>query len=302
MGISWEQAQKEFKLYLTVERAITENTLQAYMSDLKRYQDFANNLKEIASPEEVQLMDLHSYLQFLVEDCFLSERSMARNISTLRSFHSFLFSEELCSKDPSERLESPRFGRKLPVVLSIEEVEALFAAIDHSTPHGIRNRAMLEVLYSSGLRVSELIDLELSRMYLEDGYLNILGKGRKERLVPLGEPASNALSHYLKDVRLNYPIQTGHDDFVFLNKRGRKISRIMVFQIIKDLCLKVDIKKNVSPHTFRHTFATHLIEGGADLRAVQDMLGHESITTTEIYLHMDQQYLQEVHALYHPRK
>ncbi|MEZ4825863.1 MAG: site-specific tyrosine recombinase XerD [Bacteroidia bacterium] len=297
-----DSGKKEYTQYLTIERGVAENSRDAYLSDLDRYIFYAREILEKASPNEITLDNLREFLTWLVQDCFLSERSLARNISTLRSFHGFLLAEGVVALDPAQLLEMPRLGRKLPQVLSVPELEKLFSAIDLTTDSGIRNRAMLEVLYSSGLRVSELTGLELSRVYFDEGFLRIMGKGSKERLVPVGQPALVFLKQYLSEVRLKGKIGRGHEDFVFLNSRGTQLSRISVFKVIKDLAQSAGIKKSISPHTFRHSFATHLIEGGADLRAVQEMLGHESITTTEIYLHMDREYLREVHALYHPRK
>ncbi|MDX2248612.1 MAG: site-specific tyrosine recombinase XerD [Bacteroidia bacterium] len=300
--ITWLQATQEYTEYLTIERGVALNSREAYLSDLERYIFYSRQILEKNSPEQISLDNLREFLTWLVQDCFLSERSIARNISTLRSFHGFLLADGRAEHDPSQLLEMPRFGRKLPQVLSVPELERLFAAIDLTEESGVRNRAMLEVLYSSGLRVSELVGLELSRIYFEEGFLRIIGKGNKERLVPVGQPALSFLRQYLSEVRLNLKISRGHEDFVFLNSRGSQLSRVSVFLIIKELAKAAGIKKSISPHTFRHSFATHLIEGGADLRAVQEMLGHESITTTEIYLHMDREYLREVFALYHPRK
>jgi integrase/recombinase XerD len=298
----WPDAIKEYHLYLTIERGIAPNSQEAYMRDLERYQFFAERILEIDSPGKITLDDLRAFLNYLVQECFLSERSVARNISTIRSFHGFLLADEFVEKDPSQLLELPRFGQKLPVVLSLPELEAMFQSVDLSKKSGLRDRALLEVLYSSGLRVSELVGLELSRVYFEDEFLKIRGKGRKERLVPIGKPALDLLKKYLEEVRSHQKIKKGSEDAVFLNRNGGKLSRISVFNIVKEAAFHAKITKNVSPHTFRHSFATHLIEGGADLRAVQEMLGHESITTTEIYLHVDREYLREVHALFHPRK
>ena len=300
--MTWDQALKEYQLYLTLERSIAENSRIAYRHDVRRYQLYATEIMDVPGPEQMTLDGLREFLTFLMQECLLGERSLARNISTLRSFHGFLLADGGLAHDPSEKVGLPRFGRKLPVVLSVEEIEALLAAIDPETPQGIRTRAMLEVLYSSGLRVSELTGLALSRLYPEEGFIKIFGKGSKERLVPVGEPALEHLRHYLSAVRSQLHIQKGHEDFAFLNQKGRRLSRISVFTAVKDLAALAGIHKNVSPHTFRHSFATHLIEGGADLRAVQEMLGHESITTTEIYLHMDREYLREIHAEFHPRK
>lgn len=299
--MDWDKAIEEYHLYLTLERSIAENSRIAYLHDIQRYQVYAEAIMDISTPGEMTLDGMREFLTFLVQDCLLGERSLARNISTLRSFHGFLLSDGWTDQDPSEKLELPRFGRKLPVVLSVPELDALFAAIDPDTAQGIRNRAMLEILYSSGLRVSELTGLELSRIYADEGFLKIMGKGSKERLVPIGEPALIHLRRYLIEVRNDLPIKRGHEDFVFLNRRGKRLSRVSVFTAVKDLAALSGLHKNISPHTFRHSFATHLIEGGADLRAVQEMLGHESITTTEIYLHMDKEYLREVHAEFHPR-
>ena len=300
--MTWEEARREYELYLKIERGIADNSREAYLRDIDRYELFATEILECETPAMVSLDQMRAFLTFLVEDCLLSERSLARNVSALRSFHGFLLSDGWLEDDPSDLLELPKFGRKLPTVLSVPEIEALLNSCDLEKAVGIRSRAMLEILYSSGLRVSELINLQLSRIYGEQGYMKILGKGSKERLVPIGQPALQAVRRYEKEVRINLKAKEGHEDFVFLNKFGKKISRISVFTMVKNACLVAGIEKNISPHTFRHSFATHLIEGGADLRAVQEMLGHESITTTEIYLHMDREYLREVHALYHPRK
>lgn len=300
--LKWQTAIKEYERFLSVERGMTSNTREAYLRDLQRLALYSEELVAIGSPLEIELDHLRQFLVWLVEDCLLGERSLARNISSLRSFFGFLITDEYTQKDPAALLESPRFGQKLPTVLSVPEVEAILDANDTSTPLGLRNRAMIELLYASGLRVSELITLELSRVYFDEGFLRILGKGRKERLVPTGQPALDWMKLYLREVRLEQKIQIGNDDIVFLNRRGKGLSRVMIFHIVKDLCKKAGIKKKVSPHTFRHSFATHLIEGGADLRAVQEMLGHESITTTELYLHLDREYLREVFTMHHPRK
>jgi integrase/recombinase XerD len=301
-SMNWDEALQEYQLYLKIERGITPNSQQAYLSDLTRYLQYQQQVNGYPHPGRVSLQDLRDFLRFLSEECLLGKRSLARNISAIRSFHSFLLAEEIVDHNPSDLLELPRFGRKLPVVLSIPEIDAMLATHDLNESLGIRNRAILEVLYSSGLRVSELTGLELSRVFVEEGFLRIFGKGRKERLVPIGQPALEALLHYLREVRMAQQAKPGNDDIVFLNRRGKALSRVMVFNIVKEAARAAQIDKNVSPHTFRHSFATHLIEGGADLRAVQDMLGHESITTTEIYLHLDREYLREVHAMFHPRK
>ncbi len=302
MPLNWKDALMEYELYLSIERAVAENSRKAYLRDIQRYADYAETAWESKSPTEMDLDKIRSFLLFLVEKCEIAERSLARNISSLRSFHSFLYIDELMSHDPTELLELPRFGQKLPIVLSVPEIESLLNAIDLDAKHGLRNRAMLEVMYSCGLRVSELVGLVRSRIFFKEGFVQVMGKGRKERLIPMGEPAMEALSNYLEQDRNHQISYRGHEDYVFLNNRGKQISRVMIFHIVKKLCTQAGIAKNISPHSFRHSFATHLIEGGADLRAVQDMLGHESITTTEIYLHLDREYLREVFTMYHPRK
>lgn len=300
--IHWEPAIQEYARYLSVERGMSPLTREAYLSDLQRFSFYGQEILEQLSPATISLDHLREFQTWLVQDCFLGERSLARNQSTLRSFFGFLLTDGLIEQDPSALLESPRFGQKLPTVLTIPEVELLLETVDTSTPLGLRNRAMLELLYASGLRVSELITLELSRVYFQEGFLRVMGKGSKERLVPTGGPALDWLRRYLSEVRLEQKIHPAAADILFLNRRGKGLTRNMVFLIVKELAQQAGLSKNVSPHTLRHSFATHLIEGGADLRAVQEMLGHESITTTEIYLHLDREYLREVFALYHPRK
>ncbi|MEM9984541.1 MAG: site-specific tyrosine recombinase [Bacteroidota bacterium] len=302
MPISWKDAQKEYELYLGVERGLAAPTREAYQRDVARYAHHAEYVMELASPTLVTLATLQQFLAFLSEDCLLGERSIARNISALRSFHGFLLVDTLAETDPSDRLHLPKFARKLPSVLSPFEVEAMLHTIDLNKKVGLRDRAILETLYSSGLRVSELSQLKLSQIYWEEGFLRITGKGGKERLVPAGEPALYWLGRNLKEYRFHLSIQPGEEDWVFLNQRGSRLSRGSIFQLVKKAAQLTQIAQPVSPHTLRHSFATHLIEGGADLRAVQEMLGHESITTTELYLHLDREKLREVHALYHPRR
>lgn len=300
--MTWKDAIREYELHLKVERGIAENSRKAYLTDIYRYRIWAEEIEGIASPAGISLDILRNFLTYLVEKVELSERSLARNISAIRSFHGYLFVDSWLESDPSDLLELPRFGRKMPTVLSVPEIEAVLGSVNMKKKNGVRNRAMLEMLYGAGLRVSELIGLQMSRVFFEEGFLQIIGKGNKERLVPIGGPALMSLATYIKEVRGSLLKGQDDDSFVFLNKSGKQISRIMVYKIVKNAALAAGINKNISPHTFRHSFATHLVEGGADLRAVQEMLGHESITTTEIYLHMDREYLREVHALYHPRK
>ncbi|MEL6695046.1 MAG: site-specific tyrosine recombinase XerD [Bacteroidota bacterium] len=300
--ITWEGALKEYELYLTIERGLAAKTREDYLRDIKRYTDYARYEWAFDSPTLTTQEHLRDFLYFLGNDCFLSERSIARNISALRSFHGFLMLDEWSQDDPSALLEMPKFPQKLPQTLNIPEVQSILEAVDLTHAQGIRNRTILEVLYSSGLRVSELIHLTWDRIFREEGFVQVIGKGNKERLVPLGEVALEWLDKYQREVRLHIEPKAGHETFVFLNRRGKQLSRVMVFYIVKGAAEQAGIQKKVSPHTFRHSFATHLLEGGADLRAVQEMLGHESITTTEIYLHIDREYLREVIALYHPRK
>jgi integrase/recombinase XerD len=244
------------------------------------------------------------HLQGLLEyinELGMSAYSQARILSGIKGFYKYLMFEELIEKDPTELIEGPKIGRKLPDTLSYPEIEKLLDAIDLSTPEGGRNRAMLEVLYSSGLRVTELVELKINNVYFDLGFLRIIGKGNKERLVPIGRDAMKYLKIYIEEIRVHTPIQKGYEGDVFLNKRGKRLTRVTVFTVIKELAKKIGLKKTISPHTFRHSFATHLIEGGADLRAVQEMLGHESITTTEIYTHLDRDYLRQVITEFHPR-
>lgn len=300
--MKWKAAIREYKHWLKVERGLSGNTYTSYIHDLERYQWFMENMLKITDPLKVETGHIREFIQFLVTDAFLNENSLTRNISSLRSFHRFLLQEDYCDKDPTELLDTPKLVRKLPVYLTVPEIDALFAAIDLSTPHGTRNRAMLELLYSSGLRVSELVNLELSMLYMDEGFVRVFGKGSKERLVPLGDSAKKHILHYLEYRHgVSQKVQKGEEDVLFLNRRGKRLTRVYVFMLIKDLVKEAGIQKVVSPHTFRHSFATHLLEGGADLRAVQEMLGHASITTTEIYLHLDREYLREVHQTFHPR-
>jgi len=298
----WEYALSEYELYIRIERALSAQTRESYMRDLQRYMDYVQAMAPEKEPSHVDISYLQQFLQFLSDDCLLGARSLARNVSAIRSFHGFLYAEDLTEEDPSSLLEVPRFGRKLPVVLSVEEIVAMLDVVDLSHPTGLRDRAMLETLYGSGLRVSELTGLQLSNIYADEGFLRIIGKGNKERLVPAGGPALVFIQRYLGEERFHLSIKPGHESTVFLNRRGKGLSRVSVFNLVKQVAYMAGIRQNVSPHTFRHSFATHLIEGGADLRAVQDMLGHESITTTEIYLHLDREKLREVHALFHPRR
>ena len=300
--ITWEESFAEYTLYSQIERGLSDNTLQAYQKDLERFAAYSQAILEKVSPAALSLEEIREYLHWLVETCLLSKRSVSRNISAIRSYYGFLYAEELISENPSALLELPRFPQKLPEVLEVEEILHLLASIPTSKAHDIRNRAIIEIMYSCGLRVSELISLEFSQLYLDEGFIRVFGKGEKERLVPIGIPAIESLKHYFEQVRYRQEAAKGHESKIFLNKRGQQLSRVMIFYIVKNLAKRAGLSPKVSPHTLRHSFATHLIEGGADLRAVQEMLGHESITTTELYLHLDREYLREVFSMYHPRK
>lgn len=298
--MSWDTYLKDFGNYLRLERSLSANSIEAYLRDVSKLKEFAYLRKKTFTATNVSHQQLQEFLVY-VNELGLSAHSQARLLSGLKSFYKFLLAEEVIDKDPTELLEGPKLGRKLPDTLDYHEVEELLAAIDLSTPEGMRNRAMLEVLYGSGLRVSELVNLKLNQILKAEGFLRVLGKGNKERLVPVGSDAIKYLYLFIEEVRVHIAPQKGFEAIVFLNRRGRKMTRVFVFLMIKALAEKIGLKKSISPHTFRHSFATHLIEGGADLRAVQEMLGHESITTTEIYTHLDRDYLKQVVREFHPR-
>ncbi len=296
----WSSYIKGFKAYLQLERSLSGNSVEAYIHDVMKLTQFFDASSLNLQPAQVELKHLQDFLRWITE-MGMTARTQARVISGMKGFYKYLLLENLVRTDPTEMLESPKIGRKLPSTMSIQEIDLLLNAIDLSKTGGERNRAMLETLYGCGLRVTELVELKISCIYFNEGFLKIIGKGNKERLVPLGSVAQKRLTSYLEFVRPHIPLKKGFEDFVFLNRRGSKLTRVMIFTIIKDLIKKTGLKKNVSPHTFRHSFATHLVEGGADLRAVQEMLGHESITTTEIYTHLDREYLRSTILQYHPR-
>ncbi len=298
--MTWPQAIQQFQGYLRLEKSLSPNSVEAYVRDVTKLQQFLLVQKMHAGPTQVTTVLLREFLATL-QGLGLSATSQARMLSGLKAFYSFLIMEDLLKLDPTDTLEAPKTGRYLPDTLSYPEIEELLAAIDLSTDDGLRARALLEVLYSSGLRVSELCDLRLSNMYAEQGFVKVVGKGNKERLVPIGREALKHLNFYLSGVRGHLDIKSGAEDVVFLSQRGRPISRITVFTTLKKLAEQAGLRKTISPHTLRHSFATHLIEGGADLRAVQEMLGHASITTTEIYTHLDRDYLRQVITEFHPR-
>jgi len=298
--VSWDIYIKQFKDFLKLERSLADNSVVAYLRDITKLKEFFEINGRNVNPLHVQQQDLVDFLEFLNE-LGMSPYSQARMLSGLKSFYKFLTYEEFVEKDPTELLEAPKLGRKLPDTLNIHEIEQVLSAIDMSTPEGTRNRAMLETLYSSGLRVTELIELKISNLYEDIGFVRVVGKGSKERLVPIGRVALKHIGIYRNEIRSHQDIKHGQEDILFLNRRGAGLSRVMVFMIIKELAQKAGLNKTISPHTFRHSFATHLIEGGADLRAVQEMLGHESITTTEIYTHLDRDYLKQIIRDFHPR-
>ena len=296
--MSWETSIKGFKSYLQIERSLSDNSVQAYIRDINKFANYAIPLD--ISELKVTRENISDFLSEINKES-ISARSQARIISGIKAFYKYLIMEDYLKVNPTELIESPRIGLKLPDTLSLIEIDKLIAAVDLSNKQGERNRAILETLYSCGLRVSELTSLQLSNIHFKEGYLKVIGKGDKERLAPIGGRAIKYLTIYINEVRNHQEIKKGHEDFVFLNNRGAKLSRVMIFLIIQKLTEAIGLKKKISPHTFRHSFATHLIEGGADLRAVQEMLGHESIATTEIYTHLDKEYLRSNIIQFHPR-
>ncbi|MBT6439150.1 MAG: site-specific tyrosine recombinase XerD [Flavobacteriales bacterium] len=298
--MDWKSSIAGFKAYLQLERSLSANSVDAYLNDVNKLISYLEISSLNLSPEKIELSHLQGLMQWITE-LGMNPTSQSRIISGIKAFYRYLLLEDEIISDPTELLEAPRTGRKLPEFLTTDEINDLIGAIDLSTPEGERNRAMLETLYSCGLRVSELIGIHISNIYENDGFIKIIGKGDKERLVPIAQSALKYINIYHREIRSHLDIKKGHEDCLFLNRRGAQLSRVMIFTIIKNLAAAAGIKKNISPHTFRHSFATHLIEGGADLRAVQEMLGHESITTTEIYTHLDRDYLREAIIQFHPR-
>ncbi len=300
MYMSWGRYVKGFKAFLSIEKSLSKNSVEAYIRDVTKLTQFFEIHNLEPTPEEVNYNELRDFIQW-INKMGVSARSQARIISGIKAFYKYLLLEDLIQKDPTSLLESPKIGRKLPDTLSLEEIDLLINTIDLSKPEGQRNMAILEVLYGCGLRVSELVDLKISNIHLSSGYIKVSGKGNKERLVPIGGKAIKEINYYFEN-RASLPkIERAYENVVFLTRNGRKLSRVMIFKIVKDLVEKSGLKKNISPHTFRHSFATHLIDGGADLRAVQEMLGHESIITTEIYTHLDRDYLRSAIIEFHPR-
>lgn len=297
--MKWETAITNYKNYLRIERSLSDNTIDNYARDLKKLTRYLEQLDKPIDPLQITREDLQEFIYTIAKE--VQARSQARVISGLKGFFNYLVFEDYRTDNPIELIESPKIGRKLPDTLSEEEIDALIDAIDLGKPQGERNRAMLETLYSCGLRVTELISLKLSDLYFEEGFINVVGKGDKQRFVPISEHTQKYINIYRNELRNHIDVKPEHVDVLFLNRRGRQLTRAMIFTIIKDLAVKAGIKKNISPHTFRHSFATHLLQNGADLRSIQLMLGHESITTTEIYMHVDRNDLAREMAKFHPR-
>ncbi|QTE38743.1 site-specific tyrosine recombinase XerD [Mucilaginibacter gossypii] len=298
--MDWRSAIKGFQAYLKLEKSLSDNSIEAYSRDIEKLYQYSDSQIVKIKPELITLTDLRGFINW-INELGMIPSSQARILSGIKAFYKYLLMEDIIKSDPSELLESPKIRRKLPDTLSYEEINKIIAALDLSKPEGIRNKAILETLYGSGLRVSELTELKLSNLYLDIEFIKVTGKGNKERLVPIGSEAIKALKIWIENVRIHNPIKRGEEDYVFLNRRGTRLSRQIIFLTIKGLAETIGLKKKISPHTFRHSFATHLVEGGADLRAVQEMLGHESITTTEIYTHLDREYLKSTISQFHPR-
>ncbi len=297
----WDYEVNEFKNYLKLERSLSNNSIDAYLLDIRKLTSFiSENYSTSLSIENINVSIIESFIKYLFKS-ESSTYSQARIVSGLKSFFNYLLLEEKIDINPMELIDAPKLVRKLPETLSIQEIEIIIDAIDLDSKEGMRNKAILETLYSCGLRVSELVNLKVQNLFLDIGFIKVLGKGMKERLVPIGTKAAECISIYMKEYRTNLNISEGFEGYLFINRRGKNLTRNMIFIIVKDLVKKAGLNKNISPHTFRHSFATHLIEGGADLRAVQEMLGHESITTTEIYTHLNKNYLKEVVNKFHPR-
>ena len=298
--MKWEDSKKGFESFLKLEKSLSQNSVAAYINDINKLMSFLEENFKRLTPERVKLNHLKSFIEYINEKG-VSPRTQARTISGIKSFFKFLLMEGKINSDPTSLLESPKIGRKLPDVLSMEEIDLIIDGVDLAKPEGQRNKAMLETLYSCGLRVSELVNLKVTNLFFDQGFIKVEGKSEKERLVPVSSKAIEEITRYIQGYRKSLKISKEFENVLFLNRRGKKLSRVMIFTIIKNLAEKVGLNKKISPHTFRHSFATHLISGGADLRAVQEMLGHESILTTEIYTHLDRDYLKNTIAHFHPR-
>ena len=298
--MKWEHALTDYKLYLKIERGLSQNSIDSYALDIKKIITYLEENSINVTPITITDQEVKEFIYTISK--VLNKRSQSRIISGLKSFFNYLIFEDYIEKSPLELIESPKIGRKLPDTLTENEIDDLISAIDLWKPEGERNRAMLETLYGCGLRVSELVQLKLSDLFFEEGFIKVTGKGDKQRFVPILDTTIKYINIYRKEKRVHLNIKPGFEDTLFLNRRGRQLTRAMIFTIIKQLATKIDLKKNISPHTFRHSFATHLLENNADLRSIQLMLGHESITTTEIYVHLDRSHLTKVIEKYHPRK
>jgi integrase/recombinase XerD len=298
--LNWGKHISDFKTFLKLERSLSDNSVEAYLGDITKFVDYLKSGDRIPGPGEIKKEHITGFIVF-INELGLSARSQARIISGLKAFFKYLLLEDIITSDPSALVESPKTGRKLPEVLSVEEIDRIIGVIDLSKPEGQRNKAIIETLYSCGLRVTELINLRVSNLYFNEGFIRVIGKGNKERLVPIGRQAVKEIGLYLQDRAHLSGITRANEDILFLNRRGKQLTRVMIFTLIKNYARSAGLKKNIGPHTFRHSFATHLIDGGADLRAVQEMLGHESILTTEIYTHLDREYLRDAIIRYHPR-
>lgn len=295
----WDSYKKGFKGYLLLEKSLADNSVEAYLRDIDKLTQYLQEASSLRTPATIELKDLQRFIKWIAE-LGMTPSSQARIISGIKAFYKYCLLENISTTDPTTLLEAPKLKRALPDVLSFDEIENIIAQIDLSKPEGGRNKAILETMYSCGLRVSETVNLKISQLYLDVGYIRVIGKGDKERLIPIGSSAIHFITIYKNEIRVHLQPKPGNEDILFLNSRGTKLSRVMIFLIIKDLARKAGIKKIVSPHTLRHSFATHLVEGGADLRAVQEMLGHESITTTEIYTHLDREFLRKTLEQFHP--
>ncbi|HWR99850.1 MAG TPA: site-specific tyrosine recombinase XerD [Prolixibacteraceae bacterium] len=298
--MNWTESKKGYEIFLRLEKSLSQNSVSAYVNDINKLITFINDDFPGLSPETIKLFQLRKFVEWMSENG-VSPRTQARTISGIKSFYKFLLIEEVVENDPTTLLESPKIGRKLPDVLTDEEINRLIDSVDLSKPEGLRNKAILETLYCCGLRVSELVSLRISNLHFEQEFIKISGKGEKERLVPISKRAIEEIKKYLFGYRRKLKVEKSSENILFLNRRGRKLSRVMIFTIIKDLAVKNKLEKSISPHTFRHSFASALVQGGADLRAVQEMLGHESILTTEIYTHLDKEFLKETVNRFHPR-
>jgi integrase/recombinase XerD len=296
----WDIYLKGFKAYLQLERSLSANSIEAYLRDVEKFAQYLLSAGHKLPPDQVALSHLQNFVQSIAT-LGMTATSQARIISGIKAFYKYLLLEDIVKIDPTQLLEAPKTRRQLPDVLTFDEIERIIAKVKAGTPEGQRNRAILETMYSCGLRVSEVTGLKISQLHFDQGFIRVVGKGDKERLVPIGKDAMKYINIYKEEVRVHVPIKKGQEDILFLNRRGSALTRVMIFLVIKDLTAAAGITKQVSPHTFRHSFATHLVEGGADLRAVQEMLGHESITTTEIYTHLDREFLRDTLQQFHPR-